>query len=267
MHPLLVFLLGILLSPLCSAANFSISLDAKKDPSVADPAYPGTGSTITSSFDKQSEITVQVAGRNYGNIPLQGSNRWGLKSGPLPLQNNKDAFGVSGGFQPSARGSKVTLLGTDASYISITLNNVHPNTRFQNLSVELSGLSLVSITNAWGAASEPGFANWSPATSGFGNWSSPSLSNSGSKLTLTLPGFTWTSSAPIEIRLYGVTAIGDGSFTDVKISSTTSIVVPEPGTFLLLGAGLALTLTFRRRRRPITSPCKSLHSSLPSRRQ
>jgi hypothetical protein len=264
---LLVFLLGILLSPLCSAANFSISLDAKKDPSIADPAYPGTGSTITSSFDKQSEITVEVAGRNYGNIPLPGNKRWGLKAGPLPLQNNKDAFVVTGGFQPSARGSRLTLLGADASYISITLNNVQPNTRFQNLSVELSGLSLVNTSNAWGAASEAGFVNWSPAASGFGNWASASLSNNGSKLTLTLPGFTWTSSGPVEIRLYGVTGIGDGSFTDLKISSTTSVVVPEPGTFLLLGAGLALTLTFRRRRRSITLPYRSLHSSSPSRRQ
>jgi hypothetical protein len=234
MTRLLALLFGILWIPSCPAANFSISMDAKKDTSVADPAYPATGSTITSTFDKQSQITVSVAGKNYGTVPLPPplGARWGLKAEPLPWQTNQDGVVITGGYQPSARGSGLTPLGFDASYITVILTNVQPGTQFQNLSIELSGVTQATTTNAWGAAS-PG---------NFSTWVAPALSGGGSKLTFDLPGFTWNS-GPLEIRLYGVTAVTEGAFTDFKISGT--YLVPEPGTSLLLLVAMGFALNFR----------------------
>ena len=146
---------------------------------------------------------------------------------------------MTGGFQPLAPGSKLTLTGTEASYISITLTNVQLNTQFQNFSVELQGLEFTNTSNAWGATSLAGFTNWS----------APTLSNNGTRLTLNLPDFTWTTPGPLEIRLYGLTGVGEGAFTDVKVSSSFLAVIPEPGIPVLLGTGLALSIGFGRRRR------------------
>jgi hypothetical protein len=226
---LLVTALGFLGGPMCPAAILAINIDPN-DPSVADPAYPGTGSTITTLTDPQTQITISIAGRHYGNDAAVGSPRWGLQAGPLPWRNSQDGFVVTGGFAPSGAGSTQNASGTEASYLSITLANVQPNTFFENVSVEFRGIALADTTNAWGATSASGFADWSVAN----------LSNNDRRLTLDLADFTWTGAGPLEIRLYGVTATDQGAFTRVGVNGqlTSLPVIPEPHIAFLLGAAV-----------------------------
>jgi hypothetical protein len=226
---LLLIALGFLDGPVCPAAILAINIDPN-DPSVADAAYPGTGSTITTLTDQQTQVTISVAGRQYGNDAAVGSPRWGLQAGPLPWRNSQDGFVVTGGFAPSAAGSTQNASGTGASYVSITLANVQPNTLFENLSVEFEGIAFASISNAWGATSASGFADWSVAN----------LSNNGRRLTLDLADFTWTGAGPLEIRLYGVTAPAQGAFTRVGVNGrlTNLPPIPEPHIAFLLGAAV-----------------------------
>lgn len=229
---------GIVFASASSAANLSMNINST-EPSVADGAYPGSGSTMTTLTDNQTRVIITIAGRDYGNNPTAGSPRWGIRAGTLPGNNSQTGFVVSRGFQPSAPGSTQSASGAAASYISIALSNVQPNTLFQNVSVELQGLASALTTNAWGAVSAGGFADWSVA----------SYSASGRKLTLDLADFTWSGGDPLEIRLYGVTAPNEGAFTTVKISGKLSTIaaVPEPGALLLLGIGIAVICGRRRR--------------------
>ena len=222
----------------CQAANLSVNM-TPGDPSQVDPAYPGSGSTITTTTDKQTGITVTIAGRNYGTSPAARAPRWGLQAEPLPWKPKLDGFVVTGGFRPAVAGATTTAAGGAASYVSIVFSNVLPNTLFQNVSVDFQGLEFTSATNAWGAASPGGFSNWSAA----------SVSNSGKKLNLALGDFVWTGGAPLEIRLYGLTGVGEGAFSLVKVSANIQpLGIPEPKSLFLVGAGLMCALTRRKGR-------------------
>jgi len=230
------------ISPICGtqshAANLSVTLDPG-DATTPDSTYLGSGSTITTVTHNQTQVTITVAGREYGNSAVAGSSRWGLTVGPVPARPAEDGFVVSGGFSPVTPGSTQNSAGTAASYVSISLGNVQPNTLFQNVSVEFRGLTTTDTTNAWGAASAGGFANWSVAT----------LSNNGKDLTLDLADFTWTGAGPVEIRLYGLTGLSDGAFDSlrVKASLTNILPVPEPHAAFVFGTFLGVIGARRRR--------------------
>ena len=235
---LLATLLGLLPLSWCSAANLAFSIGAGSPASV-DAAYPGTGSTVSTEVDTPTSIIATVFGRDYGTIPTSGSARWGVRAGSLPGSPGRRGIVVSNGFSPSAAGSTVNVAGTGASYISITLANVQPNTLFQNISIDFKGLTSTRSTNAWGASSVGGFTNWVAAT----------LNGSGTKLSVNPPDFTFTGGPALEFRVYGLDGVGEGSFIEVQFNAKLNSVlpVPEPGCLVLVGMGLAIILSRRRR--------------------
>lgn len=236
----LLSLIGLLPAASALAANLSLVVTPSL-PSVADALYPGAGSTVTSATDQQTGLAITMAGRNYGVNQAAGQARWGIRNGPNPGNQGGSAFIVTNGFTPAAAGSKSTSTGAAASYISFTVSNVLPNTLFQNLSIDFSGLNFTRTTNAWAAASVGGYTNWTAATQ-------TSEGAAGRRLSVTIPAFTWTGGEPLEIRLYGVTGTDEGGFASVKIDGTVLLApqVPEPSSALL---GLVAIAWMSRRRR------------------
>lgn len=209
--------------------------------SEADNLYPGSGSTVTTAADGASGVTVSVGGRNYGVDPSGSGERWGIQAGALPWAPEQTGFIVTNGFGPAAPGSKTTGPGHAASYLTIAVGNVQPNTLFQNVSIDFEGLVFVRVANAWAATSQGNFTDWNRAQQSSGP--------GGRKVSVTLPDFVWTGSDPLEVRLYGLTGMDEGAFSSVKFTATITAAspVPEPGVLLLLGIWLAATYTDRRR--------------------
>ena len=220
------------------AASLSITV-TRFDAVKPDAAYPGMDSNVTTATDKKTGITASVAGRNYGVV--ENGPQWGIQSGSLPWNDAQSGFIVTNGFGPSAPGSKTTAAGHAASFVTIALGNVQPNTLFQNVSIDFSGLVFTRNTNAWVAASPGGFTSWVQAVqNGNGN---------GRRLSANLPDFTWFGDSPLEIRLYGLTGLDEGSFSTVKVTANLSpgAPVPEPGVLVLLCIWLLATYTGRYR--------------------
>ncbi len=230
-------LFGWLPLPLCSAANLSLSVSAASTIS-ADSAYPGSGSTVSTAVDNPTGIIATVFGRDYGVNPAAGGARWGVRAGALPSRPNQTGIVVSNGFSPAAPGSTVNAAGTGASYISIVLANVQPNTLFQNISIDFQGLTSSRTTNAWGAASVGNFTNWVAAT----------FNGSGNQLSVNLADFTFTG-GPLEFRIYGVDGQTEGYFSSIQISAKLGAApaIPEPGCLVLVGMGLAVIFGRRQR--------------------
>ena len=168
-----------------------------------------------------------------------GAPRWGLRAGNLNSQPSRAGFIVTNGFTPAAAGSTTDRTGNGASYVSITVANVQPGTVFQNVSIDFDGVVFTRATNAWAAASEGGFANWSVLRQSGGP--------SGRQLSVTLPDFTFAGSQPLEFRVYGITGTDEGAITVLRLSASVShAAVPEPASAAL---GLLALTTFLRRRR------------------
>jgi len=220
------------------AASLSVTV-TRFDAVEADAAYPGMDSNVTTATDKKTGITASVAGRNYGVV--ENGPQWGIQSGSLPWNDAQSGFIVTNGFGPSAPGSKTTAAGHAASFVTIALGNVQPNTLFQNVSIDFSGLVFTRNTNAWAAASPNSFGNWAQAVQ--------SGSGTGRKLQVNIPDFTWTGENPLEFRLYGMTALDEGGFSSVKVSANLlpAAPVPEPGVVIILGLWLLVTYTGRYR--------------------
>ncbi len=233
-HLFLPLLAGL---SVCPGAQLSVTV-VPSDTTVLDPFYPGSGSTVTSTTDSPTGFIVTVAGRDYGANPAPGNPRWGVRAGPRPWRPNQDGFVLTNGFAPSAPGATTTASGTPASYLSITLTNVQPNTLFQNVSIVFSGLDFTSATNAWAASSPGGLSNWSVAT----------LSGGGNRLSIDLADFTWTGGSPLELRLYGLVGQPEGAIGSVRVSGVTTLAlpIPESGSAML---GVAALFSLRRRRR------------------
>ena len=237
----LISLIGLLPVAYARAASLSLVV-TPSHATAADAFYPGAGSTVTSATDSQSGLSFAVSGRNYGVDPNPAQTRWGIRNGQSLANPANGAFIVTNGFTPAAAGSKTTSTGGTASYVSIKVGNVLPNTLFQNLSIDFNGLSFTRTTNAWAATNAGNFSNWVAATQ-------TNEGANGRRLSMTLPSFTWEGTEPLEIRVYGITGTDEGQFASIRISAgITGPTVPEPAaatSALLAAAGLLL----RRRRK------------------
>lgn len=233
-----IALAGLGLALNSRAASLSVTITPAHT-TIADAANPGTASTVTTVTDAQTGATLAVSGRNYGVVA--GGNQWGIQAGNLPWNSSQTGFIVTNGFGPSAPGSKTTATGGAASYLTVAVGNVQPNTLFQNVSIEFTGLAFTRTTNAWAAASPNSFGNWAQAVQ--------SGSGTARKLQVNIPDFTWNGENPLEFRLYGMTALDEGGFSSVKVSANLlpAAPVPEPGVVIILGLWLLVTYTGRYR--------------------
>ena len=238
---LLISLIGLLPVAYARAASLSLVVTPSHS-TAADAFYPGAGSTVTSATDVQTGLNFTVSGRNYGVDPNPAQARWGIRNGQSIVNPAASAFIVTNGFTPAAAGSKTTATGANASYVSIKVGNVLPNTLFQNLSIDFSGLNFTRTTNAWAATSAGNFTSWAAA-------SQTNEGANGRRLSVTLPAFTWEGTEPLEIRVYGITGTDEGQFANIRITAgITGPTVPEPAAAMsgmLVLAGMLL----RRRRK------------------
>jgi hypothetical protein len=236
----LLSLIGLLTITPSSAAGLSLIINPAH-PAPADPAYPGAGSTVTTAADPKTGLTASIAGRNYGVNPAPGQPRWGLRTDETSWNPSGIDFIVTNGFTPAVPGAKTDRNGNPASYVSITVGNVLPNTLFQNLSIDFNGLNFTRTTNAWAGTSVGQFSNWTAANT-------PNEVANGGQLSVTLPSFVWSGGDPLEIRVYGLVADDVGGFASVRIQGNVLMtpLVPEPAG--LLFGGIAVAWFCRRRR-------------------